>query len=265
MDLFLLAHEPAIRLTATVVVFGTVALWETLRPARARLVSRWYRWGNNIALLILNSLLLRLLFPAAAVGFAHLADRSGFGLMHWIHWPDWVSFVTALIFLDLAIYGQHLMFHKIPLFWRLHRMHHADLDLDVTSGIRFHPGEILLSMGIKFLVIMALGAPAAAVLVFEVVLNASAMFNHGNFSFTPRLDRWLRLFLVTPDMHRIHHSVIRTETDSNYGFTLPWWDRLFGTYQAEPEAGKQGLTLGLPVFRETNELRLDRLLTQPFR
>jgi sterol desaturase/sphingolipid hydroxylase (fatty acid hydroxylase superfamily) len=173
--------------------------------------------------------------------------------------------LIGFVALDLVIYGQHVVFHKVPVLWRLHRMHHADLDIDVTTGLRFHPFEILISLGVKIAAVIALGIPVVAVLLFEVVLNATSMFNHANVSMPPALDRVLRLILVTPDMHRVHHSVVRRETDSNFGFNLPWWDRLFGTYRAAPDAGHTGMTIGLPVFRDPHELRLDRLLTQPFR
>jgi len=170
-----------------------------------------------------------------------------------------------VIVLDLAIYLQHVLFHAVPVLWRLHRMHHADLEFDVSTGVRFHPIEILLSMGIKLGVVAALGTPAVAVLVFEVLLNATSMFNHGNVRLPARTDRVLRWIVVTPEMHRVHHSVVPRETNSNFGFNLPWWDRLFGTYRAQPAAGHEGMTIGIAQFRDPSELRLDRLLIQPFR
>ena len=178
--------------------------------------------------------------------------------------PTWVAIALSVLLLDLAIYGQHVMFHAVPALWRLHRMHHADLDFDVTTGARFHPIEILLSLGIKLAVVAALGAPALGVLIFEVILNATSMFNHGNVRMAPRLDRVLRCFVVTPDMHRVHHSVIPRETNSNFGFSLPWWDRLLGTYRAQPAAGHQGMTIGIEQFRAPRDQRLDRMLAQPF-
>ena len=179
--------------------------------------------------------------------------------------PAWVGVVASVVLLDLAIYFQHVLFHAVPVLWRLHRMHHADLDFDVTTGLRFHPIEILLSMVIKLAVVAALGAPALAVLIFEVLLNATSMFNHGNVRIPAGLDRVLRWVVVTPDMHRVHHSILSRETNSNFGFNLPWWDRLFGTYRAQPAAGHEGMTIGIEQFRDPRELRLDRMLLQPFR
>jgi sterol desaturase/sphingolipid hydroxylase (fatty acid hydroxylase superfamily) len=172
--------------------------------------------------------------------------------------------LLAVVVLDMAIYFQHRLFHAVPVLWRLHRMHHADLDLDVTTGARFHPLEILLSMAIKVAVVIALGAPAVAVVLFEILLNASSMFNHANLRLPLAVDGALRWLIVTPDVHRVHHSVIRAETDSNFGFSLSWWDRLFGTWRAQPEKGHDGMTIGLPVFRNPEQLRLDRMLVQPF-
>jgi sterol desaturase/sphingolipid hydroxylase (fatty acid hydroxylase superfamily) len=176
-----------------------------------------------------------------------------------------VAALVGFLALDLVIYVQHVVFHKVPVLWRLHRMHHADLDIDVTTGVRFHPLEIVISLLIKIAVILALGIPVVAVILFEVVLNVTSMFNHSNVSMPAWLDRVLRFIVVTPDMHRVHHSILRRETDSNFGFNLPWWDRLFGTYRAQPEAGHAGMTIGIPAFRDPAELRIDRLLTQPFR
>src|SRR5207302_2215016 len=199
------------------------------------------------------------------VGFAVLAYERGFGLFNIIILPAWVAVVASVLVLDLAIYFQHVLFHAVPALWRLHRMHHADLEFDVTTGLRFHPIEILLSMLIKFAVIAAIGAPAAAVLIFEVLLNATSMFNHGNVGLAPGTDRVLRWFLVTPDMHRVHHSIMSNETNSNFGFNLPWWDRLFGTYCSQPAAGHEGMTIGIEQFRDPRELGIVRMLLQPFR
>ncbi len=214
---------------------------------------------------VLDTVLTRIVAPVGAVGFALFAEERGWGLFHLIALPAWTKLVFALFLLDLAIYLQHRLFHYVPVLWRLHRMHHADLDVDVTTGARFHPVEILLSLGIKFLVIVPLGAPPLAVLLFEIALNATSMFNHSNVRVPPAVERVLRWLIVTPDMHRVHHSVVRRETDSNFGFNLAWWDRLFGTYRSKPEAGHQGMTLGIEQFRDARELRLDRMLTQPFR
>jgi len=257
--------ELAIRLAAFAGVFSVMALWELLAPRRPLAVGRSPRWPSNLGILVADVLAVRLLLPTAAAGVALVAAERGFGLFHVIGLPFWLAAPIGFLALDLVIYGQHVMFHHVPWLWRLHRMHHADLDIDVTTGVRFHPVEILLSLVIKIATVALLGIPAAAVVCFEVVLNATSMFNHANASLPRWLDRVARLMLVTPDMHRVHHSVLRQETDSNFGFNLPWWDRLFGTYRAEPRAGHDGMTIGLPVFRDPGELRLDRLLTQPFR
>ena len=257
--------ELAIRLAAFAGMFSVMALWELLAPRRPWAVGRASRWPSNLGILVADVLAVRLLLPTAAAGVALVAAERGFGLFHVIGLPFWLAAPIGFLALDLVIYGQHVMFHHVPWLWRLHRMHHADLDIDVTTGVRFHPVEILLSLVIKIATVALLGIPAAAVVCFEVVLNATSMFNHANASLPRWLDRVARLMLVTPDMHRVHHSVLRQETDSNFGFNLPWWDRLFGTYRAEPRAGHDGMTIGLPVFRDPGELRLDRLLTQPFR
>jgi sterol desaturase/sphingolipid hydroxylase (fatty acid hydroxylase superfamily) len=196
---------------------------------------------------------------------ALLAQSHGWGVFRALVVPVWLAVITSVILLDLAIYLQHALFHAVPVLWRLHRMHHADLEIDVTTGVRFHPLEILLSMAIKLGVVAALGAPAVAVLIFEVLLNATSMFNHGNVGLPQRLDRVLRWLVVTPDMHRVHHSVVPRETNSNFGFNLPWWDRLCGTYRAQPAAGHQAMTIGIEQFRDPGELRLDRMLLQPLR
>ncbi|MFC7693390.1 sterol desaturase family protein [Paeniroseomonas aquatica] len=235
------------------------------RPRRPQAIGRARRWPGNLGIVLLDTLLLRILFPTAAVGLALLAEARGWGLLPLLGAPAWLAIPLSVLLLDLAIYAQHVAFHAVPILWRLHRMHHADLELDVTSGLRFHPLEIILSMLIKLAVVLALGVPALAVLAFEVLLNASAMFSHGNVRLPLGLDRALRRVIVTPDMHRIHHSIRREETDSNYGFNLAWWDRLFGTYRAQPRAGQLGLTIGIGQFRDPAELQLDRMLLQPFR
>jgi len=214
---------------------------------------------------MIDTVMTRIVAPTGAVGFALFAEAHGLGLFNVVALPAWLEMVLALLTLDLAIYLQHRLFHYSPVLWRLHRMHHSDLDVDVTTGARFHPIEILLSLGIKFVVIVPLGLPPLAVLLFEIGLNATSMFNHSNVRVSPAIERVLRCLVVTPDMHRVHHSVVRRETDSNFGFNFPWWDRLFGTYRAQPEAGHDGMTIGIEQFREPSELRLDRMLTQPFR
>ena len=264
MSNFILAHEPTIRLTFFLGLLATMAAWEAIAPRRPRLVSRWARWPSNLGIVALNTVLLRLVFPLAAVGLAVFGAARGWGLLNNINLPAWASVALAVIVLDLVVYLQHVMFHAVPALWRLHRTHHTDLDFDVTTGARFHPLEILLSMGLKLAAVAALGAPPVAVLIFEVLLNATAMFNHGNVGLPEPLDRMLRWFVVTPDMHRVHHSVIPNETNSNFGFNLPWWDRLLGTYRAQPAAGHRGMIIGLDVFREPAQLRLDRMLVQPF-
>jgi len=265
VDRLLLTHEPLIRLASFAAVLALMAAWELLAPRRAQAIGRGLRWPNNLGIVVLDTLLLRLVFPTAAVGFALFAQARGWGLLNAVALPQWLAVIGAVVMLDLAIYLQHVLFHAVPALWRLHRMHHADLEFDVTTGLRFHPLEILLSMGIKLAVIAALGPPAAAVLVFEVLLNATSMFNHGNVRMPAALDRALRWIVVTPDMHRVHHSVLPDETNSNFGFNLPWWDRLLGTYRARPEAGHEAMTLGIEQFREPRELWLHRLLLQPFR
>lgn len=216
-------------------------------------------------MVLIDTLLVRVIAPTGAVGFALFAQAQGWGFFNNIAWTVWLELLLALLVLDLAIYLQHRIFHYVPVLWRLHRMHHADLDVDVTTGARFHPIEILLSLGVKFLVIVSLGPPPLAVLLFEIGLNATSMFNHSNVRMAPAIERVLRLLTVTPDMHRVHHSIVRRETDSNFGFNFPWWDRLFGTYRSQPEAGHEAMTLGLEQFRDPKELRLDRMLAQPLR
>ena len=260
----ILENEPLIRLAAFAGVLIVVAAWEAAAPRRRQAFSRWVRWPSNFGIVVLNTLAIRFLFPAAAVGMAVLADERGWGLLNATEVPFAVAVFASVIALDLVIYLQHVLFHAVPVLWRLHRMHHADLDFDVTTGIRFHPIEIVLSMVIKLAAVAVLGAPAVAVVIFEVLLNATAMFNHGNIRIPKAVDRLLRLFVVTPDMHRVHHSVLPFETNSNFGFNLPWWDRLFGTYRAQPAAGHEAMTIGIEQFRERRCLRLDWLVVQPF-
>lgn len=259
------AYEPVIRLAAFAGVFIAMAVWEFIGPRRKQAIGRGRRWPNNLGVVVVNTLLLRILFPTTAVGLALLAEARGFGLFNVSALPVWVGLLASVVILDLAIYLQHVLFHAVPALWRLHRMHHADLEFDVTTGLRFHPVEILLSMLIKFAVVAALGAPALAVLIFEVLLNATSMFNHGNVRLPLGIDRVLRWIVVTPDMHRVHHSILARETNSNFGFNLPWWDRLFGTYRAQPAAGHEAMTIGIEQFRAPRELRLDRMLVQPLR
>lgn len=259
-----LQAEPFVRLGFFAVIFSAMGIWEVLSPRRERSLARLKRWPGNLGMVALNTLVIRILFPSAAVGFALLGEAQGWGLLNAFAVPEWMAFLIAVLVLDLAIYLQHVLFHAVPWLWRLHRMHHADLDFDVTTGVRFHPGEIVLSMIIKLMVVAALGAPAMAVLVFEVLLNATSLFNHGNVRIPLPLDRFLRWLLVTPDMHRVHHSWYPNETNSNFGFNLSWWDRLLGTYQDQPRDGHEQMTIGINLFREPVWERLDRMLIQPF-
>jgi sterol desaturase/sphingolipid hydroxylase (fatty acid hydroxylase superfamily) len=247
---FIMTNEMPIRLGFFLGVFAVMALWEMISPRRRLQTSKAVRWANNLGLVFFNSFILRLLFPAAAVGMAVFASEQGWGLFNYIDAPFQVAVVASVVILDFFIWLQHVMVHAVPLLWRLHRVHHADLDFDVTTGARFHTLEMLLSMLIKFAVILLLGPPLLAVVVFEVVLNATAMFNHSNVRMPVTLDRLLRLVVVTPDMHRVHHSVEDDETNSNFGFNLPWWDRLFGTYRAQPRAAHEAMTIGIRTFRE---------------
>ncbi len=263
---FMLAHEPAIRLGFFLGVFAIVALWEVAAPRRALTVSKALRWASNLGLVVLNTVVLRLLFPLAAVGVAAFCAENGWGLLNHFEVPFWVAVPLAVIAMDFVIWLQHVMVHAVPALWRLHRVHHADLDYDVTTGARFHPLEIVLSMLIKFATIVVLGPPVLAVMIFEVLLNATSMFNHGNIRLPLAVDRVLRWVLVTPDMHRVHHSIEDDETNSNFGFSLTWWDRLFGTYRDQPRAGHLGMTIGIRDFTNPREVdRLDGMLLLPFR
>lgn len=261
----ILADEPLIRMAFFLGILLAMALWEVAAPRRRQEIPRLSRWSNNLGVVVIDTLLVRLMFPIAAVGLAVIAQDRGWGLFNVFATPAWIAVIVSVLALDLAIYLQHVMFHAVPALWRLHRMHHADLEFDVSTGLRFHPVEILLSMGIKLAVVAALGPPAVAVLVFEVLLNATSMFNHSNIRIPARLDRLLRLFVVTPDMHRVHHSIHPSETNSNFGFNLPWWDRLLGTYRSQPREGHETMTIGIEQFRTRRDLWLDRMLIQPLR
>jgi sterol desaturase/sphingolipid hydroxylase (fatty acid hydroxylase superfamily) len=260
-----LGYEPLIRVAFFLGVLLVMAAWEVAAPRRRRELPRLFRWSNNLGVVVIDTIVVRLAFPLSAVALAFAAQVRGWGLLNIVDVPVWLASVASIVALDLAIYLQHVMFHAIPALWRLHRMHHADLEFDVSTGLRFHPVEILLSMGIKLAVVAALGPPAVAVLVFEVLLNGTSMFNHSNIALPPLADRILRLVVVTPDMHRVHHSVHPDETNSNFGFNLPWWDRLLGTYRPQPRDGHEGMTIGVEQFRTRRDLRLDRMLIQPFR
>ncbi|MDA0821427.1 MAG: sterol desaturase family protein [Proteobacteria bacterium] len=257
--------EPALRLTCYLGILVAVAVWEILAPRRKQIISRAQRWPSNFAIAALNTGLVRIVAPAGVVGFAIMAADQAWGLFHFVQFSNWAVVLLAVVLLDLVVYFQHRMFHAVPILWRLHRMHHADLEFDVTTGVRFHPIEILISIGLKIVAVAVIGAPALAVLIFEILLNATSVFNHGNIRMPARIERTLRFFIVTPDMHRVHHSIERAETNSNFGFNLPWWDRLFGTYKPDPAAGHLDMIIGIPEFRSPEELRLDKLLAQPFR
>jgi sterol desaturase/sphingolipid hydroxylase (fatty acid hydroxylase superfamily) len=261
----IVAWEPLVRLAAFAGVFAAVAAWELAAPRRRQAIGRAARWPHNLGLLLVDAALVRVIAPGAVIAVALAAEAQGAGLLNALGAPAWIALPLAVALLDLAIYFQHVMFHAVPALWRLHRVHHADLEFDLTTGTRFHPLEILISVGIKCAVVAAIGAPAAAVLAFELLLNATAMFNHANASLPAGVERWLRRLVVTPDMHRVHHSVRYEESSSNFGFNLPWWDRAFGTYRAQPQAGHDAMAIGVDAFRSADELRLDRLLLQPFR
>lgn len=257
-------NNELIRLASFMAVLLPCAVWERLDPKKPFTTPRLPRWFHNLSLMALSNLLLRLILPLMALDAAALVQRRGWGLLQWIEWPFWAETTASFFLLDLLIYFQHIASHKIPLFWRLHRVHHSDLNLDATSGVRFHPVEILLSMLLKIGAVLLLGAPPQAVLLFEIVLNGTALFNHADIRLPGRLDAVLRLLVVTPDMHRVHHSVDPTETDSNYGFNMPWWDRLFGTYRAQPKLGHDGMTLGLSQYPAGLRQSLGWLLALPF-
>lgn len=250
-------YEPNIRFGFFIGILGLMMSWEAIAPRRQLSVPRLMRWFSNIGLLMLATMMLRAAFPLAAVGLAVIAEESSWGLFHILTLARWQTILLSIICLDLAIYLHHVLFHALPTLWRLHKVHHADLDFDVTTGLRFHPLEILLSMGSKLAIVLLLGTPAVAVLIFEVVLNATSMFNHGNVRLPSWLDRLLRFFIVTPDMHRIHHSAIPEETNSNFGFNLPWWDYVFGTYRDRPSVCYSKMTIGLAAYQK--DLRVEQL------
>lgn len=257
-------NELPIRLIFFFGVFAFMSTWEVLYPRRILTASKKGRWFNNLSIVVMNNLLVRFGFPVLAIETAYRSAERGWGIFNIFQVNDVASGIIAIIAFDLIIYLQHVGFHLIKPLWRLHMMHHADLDIDVTTGARFHPLEILISMVIKITSIIALGAPPWSVLIFEVLLNATAMFNHSNAYLPLKVDRVLRLLIVTPDMHRVHHSVIIKETNSNYGFNLPWWDRLYGTYRAQPREGHLGMTIGLANFRDSRRLTLPWMLAIPF-
>ncbi|MEX0960266.1 MAG: sterol desaturase family protein [Burkholderiales bacterium] len=262
---FIAAYEGVLRIAAFAAVFGCMALWEWIAPARQGLFPKRRRWSNNLALLALDAIVVRLLFPAAAIGVALLAEANGAGLLRVWNVPAWLAVLAGVVLLDLSIYLQHLLFHAVPALWRLHRVHHADPDFDITTGLRFHPIEIVLSMLIKSAAIFAFGPPVLAVLIFEVLLNALAVFNHGNVRVPARVESIVRWLVVTPDMHRVHHSKIERETNSNYGFNLSIWDRIFGTYRDQPALGHTRMRIGVSGLEDAKlSVRLGGMLSLPF-
>lgn len=264
MDI-LLTHESTIRLSVFAGLFLLMALLEAIQPRRKRSFTRRQRWLSNLGILFVGALFARFLLPWVPVSVALYAESQGVGLLNLIAVPDIAGLIAGVFVLDFLIYVQHVIMHKVPILWRLHRLHHADLDYDVTTGIRFHPIEIILSLLYKMGLILVLGIDPISVVIFEVILNGMAMFNHANFRVPINLDRWLRWLVVTPDMHRVHHSSTQVETDSNYGFNISLWDRVFRTYIAQPAKGHDEMEIGLDYFRGPNDLRLDQMLLQPFK
>jgi sterol desaturase/sphingolipid hydroxylase (fatty acid hydroxylase superfamily) len=258
------AEEPFIRLAFFLGALILFAALEFFIPCKQRVQSRSKRWTTNLAIVAIDSFFIRMMGQVTALSTAVFASTAGWGLFNLVNLPVVFEIIIAVILLDLAVYAQHVATHKIPLLWKLHQVHHADRDIDVTTGARFHPVEISLSMLYKCLIVILLGPAALAVFIFEIVLNASAMFNHSNIKIFSRLDRWLRLFVVTPDMHRVHHSIIPKETDSNYGFCLSLWDKLFGTYIPHPSAGHTGMTIGLQEYQSPKPAELSWCLKLPF-
>ena len=253
-----------IRIGSYVSVLGVMATWEVLAPRRKLTASKLCRWGGNLTIVVLNTVLARLLFMGGVVTTAAMAQDHSWGLLNWVEGPAWLELALAIVALDFIIYWQHQVFHNVPILWRFHMMHHSDLDLDVSSGVRFHPVEIIISTGMKALSVLVLGVAPLAVVIFEIVLNSTALFNHSNVRMPVALDRMLRWFIVTPDMHRIHHSTDVRETNSNYGFNVPWWDRLFGTYCPHPALGQTGMKIGLEHLGPPVCLNLFMMLRFPF-
>jgi len=264
MEPWILEHEPVLRLAVFLTVIVLVGLVEMFRPRRGPEQPKFLRWANNLGLSIVNTVILRLMIPVTLVAVAGWAEYRGYGLFNHLAFPRAVEIVLAVVLLDLVIYAQHVAFHKVPALWRIHRMHHTDLDIDASTGLRFHPVEMALSLGLKLAAVVALGAAPLAAFLFELVLNGVTLFNHGNIRLGPRLDAAIRAVIVTPDMHRIHHSALREETDSNYGFNLSFWDRLFGTYRPEPAQGYEGMTIGLEEFRDPKWLGIVWMMVTPF-
>jgi sterol desaturase/sphingolipid hydroxylase (fatty acid hydroxylase superfamily) len=258
------SYELLIRFGFFIGILILMALWEYIAPRRSLTTSKATRWTSNLGLVLIDSIFVRLVFPVTLMAMAFLARQRGWGLFNLFQLPDSLNLILSVLILDLAIYLQHIMFHSVPLLWRLHMVHHTDMDFDVTTGIRFHPIEIILSMGIKMAIVLLTGPLPLAIPIFEILLNGTSMFNHGNVRYPLSIDRWLRLLVVTPEMHRVHHSVIRWETNSNLGFNFPWWDRLFGTYRPQPAKGHLEMTIGLDQYKEPKKLTLPWLIVLPF-
>jgi sterol desaturase/sphingolipid hydroxylase (fatty acid hydroxylase superfamily) len=261
--MFIIDNAIYLRLSFFFAIFITMAIWEMMKPRRALTTSKGNRWIVNLSVTFIDALLVRFIFPMAAIGTAMIAEQHNWGLFNRLAIDSLAAGIIAILILDFTIYLQHVLFHYIPLFWRLHMVHHTDLDIDVTTGARFHPVEILLSMAIKIGVISLIGAPAYSVLVFEILLNGTSLFNHSNIYISPKIDKIIRLLVVTPDMHRVHHSVIIRETNSNFGFNFPWWDRVFRTYKDQPSKGHMDMIIGLANFRDAKRLTLPYILTLP--
>ena len=264
MNPLLWKNELGIRLGFFFGILLIMSLWELLAPRRLLTTSKITRWSSNLGLVLIDSIMVRLVFPTALAGIALIAQRRGWGLFNQFELPSLLKIIFSILILDFVIYLQHVMFHVIPLLWRLHMVHHTDMDIDVTTGVRFHPIEIILSMGIKMITVILTGAPSLAVLIFEILLNGTSMFNHGNVRYSQQIDSLLRLLVVTPEMHRVHHSTIRWESNSNLGFNFPWWDRLFGTYRPQPAKGHMEMTIGLDQYKEPQKLTLPWLIILPF-
>lgn len=265
IDTAAIYHEPFIRIAFFAAIFAIVAIAELFSPRRQLVASKQQRWINNILLSITSTIILRLAFPILPVGIALFCSEKEWGILNYFHFPMWLAVICGFVLLDLTIYAQHKMFHFVPVFWRLHKVHHIDQDIDVTTGLRFHPLEMILSMIIKITAVAAMGAPAVSVVIFEILLNGTTMFNHGNLNISLDADRIIRLLIVTPDMHRVHHSVIVKETNSNYGFNFSWWDRIFRTYRPQPENGHLQMKIGLNGYHEPRYLQLSEMLLIPFR
>ncbi|NOT11280.1 MAG: sterol desaturase family protein [Methylococcaceae bacterium] len=257
--------ETLIRFTAAFGIFFIMIIWEAFSPRRQQQHSRKQRWPVNLGLAAINMALMRVTVGSLAYLSAVTAMDHGYGVLNWLVVPDWMSLVLSLLLLDLAIYAQHIVFHKCPVLWRVHQVHHTDLEFDATTAVRFHPLEIMLSMAYKVVCIVVMGANPLAVIAFEIILNGAATFNHSNVTLPAAVDNMLRWLIITPDMHRIHHSAIASETDSNYGFSISCWDRLFNTYTSEPERSQTTMAIGLSSFREANELGFKALLLMPFK